>query len=317
MCLAAFAIHASARWPLVVASNRDEVYDRPASPLASWQTVLGQSILSGRDLRAGGTWLGATPGGRIALLTNVRETLTLAAPCTRGELVVAWLEGAMDAEQFMAQTDSMRYGGFNMVLGDMQSGHWTWVSNRALDETGQAASRLPAREWCSEALKPGIYGVSNAALDTPWPKTVALKNVLKSALECTDEASLQAHLWTALSDRQQAPEGELPDTGLSVSLEKALSSAFIDEPARGPSGYGTRCSTLLVARADNQHTPDSWAVRITEKTHGTSSISNAPARSEVVSCGFEFPKSVMPASSVNTPINIKAGTRKLWESAEE
>ena len=270
MCLAAFAIHASDRWPLVVASNRDEFFDRPALPLARWRTSAGQRIISGRDLRAGGTWLGTTPGGRIALLTNVRDARDAsasAAPRTRGELVTAWLEGNMDADQFMAQTDSLLYGGFNLVLGDLQAGRWTWVSNRTFEVAGLAAHSPQANGWCSQPLKPGIYGLSNAALDTPWPKTLALKTALKEALESADESSLEAHLWTALANRQPAPDGDLPATGLPLALEKALSSAFIDQPGRGASGYGTRCSTLLVARASGHPAPGSLAVRIKEKTH--------------------------------------------------
>ena len=282
MCLAAFAIHASTRWPLVVASNRDEFFDRPALPLARWQTAAGQSVISGRDVRAGGTWLGATPSGRIALLTNVRdvrEASAPAAPRTRGELAMAWLEGGMDADQFMAQTDSDAYGGFNMVLGDLQSGRWTWVSNRLLDVPGPAAGRPQSKGWCSQPLKPGIYGLSNAALDTPWPKTVALKTALKHALESADAASLEAHLWAALASRQQAPDEVLPDTGLPQALEKALSSAFIDEPARGPAGYGTRCCTLLVVSVSDRLQPERLAVRIKEKT-----------QTALVSCEFEFQK---------------------------
>lgn len=294
MCLAAFAIQASARWPLVVAANRDEFFDRPALPLARWQTASGQSIISGRDLRAGGTWLGTTPGGRIALLTNVRdvrEASAPAAPRTRGELAMAWLEGNVDADRFMAQTDSMLYGGFNMVLGDLQSGNWTWVSNRVFDGAGLAADRPQTNGWCSQPLEPGIYGVSNAALDTPWPKTIALKTALMRALESADEASLEAHLWTALANRQQAPDDDLPDTGLPLALEKALSSAFIDEPARGQSGYGTRCSTLLLASAYGQQQPDSVDMRIKEKTYAAvASLSTTPPFSNVVSCEFRFQK---------------------------
>ena len=286
MCLAAFAIHASPRWPLVVASNRDEFFDRPALPLARWHTAAGQSVISGRDLRAGGTWLGTTPSGRIALLTNVRdvrEASAPAAPRTRGELAMAWLEGDMNADQFMAHTDSAAYGGFNMVLGDLQSGHWTWVSNRRFDVTGPAADRPQSNGWCSQPLKPGIYGLSNAALDTPWPKTVALKNALKRALESADESSLEAHLWTALASRQQAPDGALPDTGLPVALEKVLSSAFINEHPRGQSAYGTRCSTVLVASVCDHQQPERWAVRIKEKTLAA-----------VASYEFEFQKIAAP-----------------------
>lgn len=290
MCLAAFAIHASARWPLVVASNRDEFFDRPALPLARWQSAAGHSIISGRDLLAGGTWLGTTPSGRIALLTNVRDVRDASAPAvprTRGELAMAWLDGDMDADQFMAQTDSAAYGGFNLVLGDLQSGDWTWVTNRALDVTVPTADRPQTPKWCSQPLKSGIYGLSNAALDTPWPKTIALKTALKDALESADEASLEAHLWAALGSRQQAPEGDLPDTGLPLALEKALSSAFISEPVRGPSGYGTRCSTLLVATAQDRQPPGSLAVKIKEKTHAAAaSLGVPPQRPEVVGCEF-------------------------------
>ena len=289
MCLAAFAIHASARWPLVVASNRDEFFDRPALPLTRWQTAAGHRIISGRDLRAGGTWLGATPSGRIALLTNVRDARDASASAarTRGELVTAWLEGDMDADRFMAQTDSMLYGGFNLVLGDLPSGNWTWASNRTFDVAGPAADRPQANGWCSQPLKPGIYGVSNAALDTPWPKTLALKTALKEALESADESSLEAHLWTALASRQPAPDGDLPDTGLPLALEKALSSAFIDQPGRGQSGYGTRCSTLLVVSGVDHQQPGNLAVRIKEKTHAAvNSLSTPPPFSEVASHEF-------------------------------
>ena len=291
MCLAAFAIHASARWPLVLASNRDEFFDRPAAPLTRWQTAAGHSIISGRDLRAGGTWLGATPEGRIALLTNVRDVQEAAAPAaprTRGELAMAWLEGSMNADQFMAQTDSAAYGGFNLVLGDVQSGHWTWMSNRNFDMTGPAPSRPQANGWRAQPLKPGIYGLSNAALDTPWPKTTLLKTALTAALESPDETSLEAHLWTALASRQQAPDGDLADTGLPVALEKALSSALIDEPTRGPSGYGTRCSTLLVASSHARQATDGLAVWIKEKTHAAGSARTSRAFSEMANCEFQL-----------------------------
>ena len=185
MCLAAFAIHASARWPLVIASNRDESFDRSTLPLAQWKGKSGQSIISGRDGRAGGTWLGITGAGRVALLTNVREQMIASGapyPRSRGELVVRWLEGDMDAATFMESTDHLAYGGFNLVLGDWQTGNWTCLSNRHAEiETG--GGRLPAQQkpgagWHMRALPPGVYGLSNAALDTPWPKTTALKSAL-------------------------------------------------------------------------------------------------------------------------------------------
>lgn len=250
MCLAAFAINASARWPLVIASNRDEFFDRPTLPLARWQTSAGQAILSGRDLRAGGTWFGITPSGRIGLLTNVRELEQKPAPKSRGELVMRWLQGTADADPFMAQTDGSDYGGFNLVLGDLQSGAWTWVSNRVQNN-----------ELKSQRLENGVYGVSNAALDTPWPKTLALKTAMQEALKSQSEAPL----WQALANRSRADSSQLPPTGLPQALENALSSAFVDSPERG---YGTRCSTLLLASRGNAGlAPGDLHLQITEKSH--------------------------------------------------
>lgn len=271
MCLIAFAIHASARWPLVIASNRDEFYDRPALPLASWQTDSGQTVISGRDMRAGGTWLGMTQGGRIAMLTNVRELPQTGAPKSRGELALRWLEGDMSAEQFMARTDSSAYGGFNLVVGDFEAGCWTWLSNRSFAPRsgGAPGSRPTGDGWQSTRLPPGVYGLSNAALNTPWPKTQALTAALTTALARFDPmngaVALEEALWAALASRQSAAASDLPDTGLPVALEKALSSVFVEAPARG---YGTRCSTLVVvSREKDGLAAGGCSVRVEEKTH--------------------------------------------------
>lgn len=275
MCLVAFAIHASTRWPLVIASNRDEYFDRPALPLKRWQTASGNTIISGRDVRAGGTWLGMTPHGRMALLTNVRElpaSTDTPALRSRGELALRWLESDMSAEQFMSQTDGAAYGGFNLVLGDFQRDQWHWLSNRLfrVAGSGSAADRPEAVHCYCRPLQAGVYALSNAALDTPWPKTLALKKAMLSALEGAAQESrpLNTPLWSALASRERAPSDKLPDTGLSVALETALSSAFVDSPERG---YGTRCSTLLVATAnDTAKTAASgerlWTLEVQEKT---------------------------------------------------
>ncbi len=234
MCLIAFAIGASPRWPLVVAANRDEFLNRPTLPLARWQTDAGKDIVSGRDLRAGGTWLGLTPGGRVAMLTNVRGPRSAAGEKSRGELVLRWLEGDMDAASFMAQTDGADYGGFNLVIGDFQTASWHWLSNQ------------PGGSWQSQTLAPGVYGLSNGALDTPWPKTLALKQALRTALAAPAADELQAGLWTALQGRQRTSDEHLPRTGVPLALERALSSVFVDFPEHG---YGTRCSTLVVMDA--------------------------------------------------------------------
>lgn len=258
MCLIAFAIGASARWPLVVASNRDEFLNRPTQPLQRWRTDAGQDIVSGRDLRAGGTWLGLTSGGRVAFLTNVREANALAAPHSRGELVMRWLAQGGDADAFATALalDSPAYGGFNLVLGDFQSNAWTWLSNRPA--TGSALH--------VQVLEPGVYGLSNAALNTPWPKTTALQHALRASLEASpDPETLQARLWAALASRERAPRAALPATGVPLAVEEALSSAFVDFPENA---YGTRSSTLLLASAPRDAGAERrWDVQLEERTH--------------------------------------------------
>ncbi len=284
MCLVAFAVNASKRWPLVIASNRDEFFDRPTLPLARWQSAAGHSIVSGRDARAGGTWLGMTASGRIAFLTNVREAPLQGLPSvpafekSRGELVMRWLEGSMSASQFMLDTDSTSYAGFNLVLGDWQTGQWRWISNRLFETRpdGSTAQRPKAAGWCSRVLEPGVYALSNAALDTPWPKTLALKAALTGALGASDEAGLEKPLWEALASRSYASTESLPDTGVPSELEKALSSAYVNSPERG---YGTRCSTVLVATPQaGEQSQMKWTLRVEEKTYVQSADAAASTR---------------------------------------
>ena len=182
-----------------------------------------------------------------------------------------WLEGDTDATEFMAQTDSTAYGGFNLVVGDYQTDSWTWLSNRSFESSlgGPVAQRAQGNRWCSRALPPGVYGLSNAALDTPWPKTLALKAALTSALDAAHEAPdpviPDTPLWTALANRSRTSPESWPDTGLPGALEESLSSAFVDAPERA---YGTRCSTLLVASAaENVQHKHCLNVRVEEKTH--------------------------------------------------
>ena len=248
MCLIAFALNASSRWPLVIAANRDEFLDRPTVPLARWKTPQGHDIISGRDLRAGGAWFGLTagePGGRVAFLTNVREADVVVAPRSRGELVTRWLESRGDAEDFVTElaADATAFAGFNLVLGDVARSQWHWVTNRP-----STAHRHGA--WHCEALKPGVYGLSNAALDSPWPKTTRLKAVLDQSLQANDLTAdlqrLQADLWQALGSRERASAATLPATGIPQAREEALSSAFVEMPEYA---YGTRSSTLLTVAA--------------------------------------------------------------------
>ncbi|MDB5884290.1 MAG: hypothetical protein JWR74_461 [Polaromonas sp.] len=275
MCLIAFAIDVSRQWPLVVASNRDEFLNRPTLPLARWQPDAEQPIFSGRDLQAGGTWLGVTPGGRVAFLTNVRESKSETAFSSRGNLVTRWLAGHEDFSSFESslQRDKLCYGGFNLVLGDLQKKSWAWLTNRS-GPTGT--------NWHAEMLKSGVYGLSNAGLNTPWPKTVALKKALMAAMKQENKTGqleiLQKSLWQALARPEQMPFASLPMRGISETMQRALSSIFVDCPEMG---YGTRSSTLLVASNVSCLSEDpALQIDIREKTHGRSGFNGDALHSE-------------------------------------
>ena len=238
MCLVALALSRSARFPFAVAANRDEFFARPSAPLGWWSPGAGApDILGGRDLQGGGTWLGLNAAGRFALLTNVRDAARDAATApSRGEIVPLWLRGDLDAAAFQAQFAARGYNGFNVVAADLSQG-----------EVFHASDRTSART----TLSSGIHGLSNAGLDTPWPKVLALKSRLETAL--SDAGSLDAlrdALFAALADPAPAPDSELPSTGVPADWERSLSAAFIALPERG---YGTRCSTLVITEQGPRH----------------------------------------------------------------
>lgn len=231
MCLAAFALDVSRRFPLVVAANRDEFFQRPSARLAWWSAgASSPDILGGRDLQDGGTWMGVTTAGRLALLTNVRgpRHVDPNAP-SRGHIVPLWLRGDLPTDQFWTRIALSGYNGFNLVAADFMRGECFWASNQHTH---------PRR------LERGLYGLSNAELDTPWPKVLALKSRLRDALESAASATdLAATLFDALGDRSIAADNLLPSTGISLERERQLSAAHIRTP---DSSYGTRCSTVLI-----------------------------------------------------------------------
>ncbi len=237
MCLVALALAQSRRFPLVLASNRDEYFDRDSAPLDWWASDAGAApILGGRDLRAGGTWLGLGPGGRIGLVTNVRDASRQDNGArSRGELVPAWLASDLPLADFWPLIASERYNGFNLVAADAR-GDWFWASN---------ATASPRR------LAAGVHGISNAPLDIAWPKVTRLKARLQVAVaDAAQNCSVHAlveRLFAALADRSVATDGELPSTGISLELERVLSAAFIHTP---DGRYGTRCSTVVVRECD-------------------------------------------------------------------
>lgn len=231
MCLTALALDASRQFPLVVAANRDEYFARPANRLA-WWTPDGAAhpILSGRDAQAGGTWMGLTAQGRLALVTNIRRPHSPdgEAP-TRGRIVPGWLRGDLPAERYWPRVALSGHEPFNLIAADFRAGDCFWASSD---------------HACPRRIERGIVGLSNGTLDEPWPKVVALKQAVQQGLDIARSVDeLANQLFAALADRTVAPDSALPKTGVSMDLERMLAPAFI----RSPDGlYGTRCSTLVI-----------------------------------------------------------------------
>jgi uncharacterized protein with NRDE domain len=225
MCLILFAFRAHPDYPLVVAANRDEFYARPTAPATWWDDA--PQVLAGRDLRGGGTWMGITRSGRWAALTNYRDPADLeASGRSRGHLVAGYLRGEQPPGDYLEtlRPRASAYSGFNLLVGDPRSLHW--YANRQ--------ARGP------RALAPGIYGVSNHLLDTPWPKVARGKRALAELLAPRGRPDPE-RLLSILLDRTFAADHELPDTGVGAEWERVLSAPFIVSPE-----YGTRASTALL-----------------------------------------------------------------------
>ena len=236
MCLLALALGVHARFPLVVAANRDEYHARPTEPLAWWSPAPdAPAVLSGRDLEAGGTWMGLTAAGRVAMLTNIRAPSQHDPDAqSRGRIVSDWLTGSDDPDTFWKRVSARRHNGFNLIAADASTGRWFWAANRGIEPV---------------PLERGIHGLSNAELDTPWKKVVDLKRRLRESLDTADSVDALAYdLFDALGDRSLVDDASLPDTGMPKETERQLSSAFVDMPGRG---YGTRCSTVLITERED------------------------------------------------------------------
>ena len=231
MCLVAFAIDQSRRFPLVVAANRDEFFARPTARLAWWHhRPADPMILSGRDLESGGTWMGLTAAGRLAMLTNVRGAIAFdkSAP-SRGRIVTDWLSAREDTGDFWMRTSLSGYNGFNLIAADFARGECFHASN---------VNAHPRR------LERGVHGLSNGAFDAPWPKVAALKASLEASIDIASGVDdLATRLFAALGDRTIAPDPALPQTGIPIERERVLSAAFI---RTADQSYGTRCSTLII-----------------------------------------------------------------------
>ncbi len=229
MCVVFFVYQKDPEFPLILIANRDEFYDRPTAAAENWTDFPG--IFAGRDLVGGGTWLGVNETGKFAAVTNYRDPAAPKGERSRGNLVANFLKTRGSALRYLDEVANIanEYSGFNLLVGEINStkNEIYYYSNRTAE---------------IRKLSPGIYGLSNHLLDTPWPKVLKGKSFLKEQLgpRFSPEACFQF-----LRDDSLASDSELPETGIGYEREKALSSIFIRTP-----GYGTRCSTVVSVDKD-------------------------------------------------------------------
>jgi len=224
MCLITFQWQPDADDRLILSANRDEFQYRPTQALHAWSEAEG--VYAGKDLSQGGSWLGVHKSGRFAALTNHRDMGKRGPenPISRGKLVLDFLTSKVSALEYLQtlEESSALYAGYNLLVADSQQ--LGYYSN---------ASGEPAR-----ALTPGLYGLSNGLLDTPWPKLESAKHTLTAWLK--QHPNDQASLCRLLSSTTIADDALLPDTGIDLEMERLLSCEKIITP-----NYGTRCSTGL------------------------------------------------------------------------
>jgi len=223
MCLVVVAFNANAENPLLVAANRDEFHARPTLAADWWSDH--PDIIAGRDLQAGGTWLGVNRNGRFATITNFREAMSRSSKLrSRGHLVTEFLHSDLSPTQYLATINGENYAGFNLLVTD-----------------GTSLAYLSNRGGKLQELQAGIYGISNATLDTPWEKVERSKTRLASLLEKGQVN--ETHLLRLLGDRQKGPVDEVDGNRLPFAIAHAITAPFIVTPE-----YGTRCSTVIRAQ---------------------------------------------------------------------
>jgi uncharacterized protein with NRDE domain len=250
MCLIALAWRAHPAYPLVVAANRDEWRERPTQAAHWWPEHPG--LLAGRDLQAGGTWMGYTRAGRFAAITNFRDPADRRSTAlSRGTLVTEFLLGHESPEAFVGHlaTRAGHYNGFNLIVGD-----------------GASLFYFGSRQAEVLSIAPGIHGLSNHRLDEPWPKVRHARDAMREALAEADPAS---RLFTMLGETTAAPDAELPDTGVGLDWERRLAPALITG-----ADYGTRASTVLTVAP-------SGVARFEERTRDASGVATGTAAFEV------------------------------------
>ncbi len=229
MCLIAFSYKTHPRYKLIVAANRDEFYQRPTRKAQFWVEEGLPNILAGKDLKANGTWMGVSKTGKWGALTNYRDPSNIKenAP-TRGDLVLDFFKSGVSEQEYLQEIrkTAEEYNGFNLLIGNKDSLFHFSNQNNLITE-----------------VKPGIHGVSNALLDTNWPKLDHAKIALKDVT--SNEDFSKEELFNILKNSETAPDDKLPSTGIPYEWEKAVSSIFIKTD-----NYGTLCSTLLLVDYD-------------------------------------------------------------------
>lgn len=252
MCLILIAWQAHRDFTLVLAANRDEDYCRPSLSLAPWSD--SPDILGGRDLEAGGSWLACHRDGRFAAVTNVRQGVAEKALRSRGDLVGNYLKSDLQPNEFIGLIKTDEYAGFNLLLGSRHE--LQYLTNR---------DPHPAL-----SLAPGIYGLSNHRLDTPWPKLLKAREDFFLALE---QLPAREAFFSLLADTEQATDADLPATGIPLERERMLSSIFVTSET-----YGTRASTLMLA--DRMGT-----IHLEERSFGPHGTSLGQAQTATISTG--------------------------------
>lgn len=224
MCLILISYDMHPEYRLILAANRDEYYNRPTRPLGFWNT--NPDILAGKDLRGKGTWLGVTKSGRLSAITNYRDPLSLKdnAP-SRGKLLTDFLKGTTTPKENMEHIKRVghKYNGFNLIAGDISDLYY--YSNM---------------EQLVKKIEPGLYGVSNHLLDTPWPKVEKAKALFENIVTVNSNIDPEA-LFIVLEDNTVPADDQLPDTGVGINWERRLSSIFIKSKT-----YGTRSSSIIL-----------------------------------------------------------------------
>ena len=223
MCLILFAYDCHPRYQLIMAANRDEFYNRPTLPVAFWED--NPDILAGKDLQEGGTWMGITTTGRLAALTNFRDPASYKTQApSRGHLVQNYLNSSIAPQAYIDNLDNggAAYNGFNLLIRSNESLYY--YSNR---------------EKLARKVENGVHGLSNSLLDVPCPKVSNGKKALTDAVQ-SENINVE-HLFAIMANREQAPDQDLPQTGVSLDMERILAPAYVISPK-----YGTRTTTVIL-----------------------------------------------------------------------